>query len=497
MIPKPSALTLNRLLTAIVFIAIFAMSVRVLADSDTWWHLQSGRWIVENQAIPREDPFSHTMLGEPWIDHGWLAQAGIYLLFDAFGYAGPVLFVAVMVTLAFYFVWLQCKEGDQWLRAFVLIIAAVTSGGIWAARPQIVSFALAALVAYLLYRNKQGDDRAAWGLPLVMVLWVNVHGGFAIAFILMVAYLFGEVGNQILGIETGIGWRRIGRLLLIMGISFLIVPLNPNTFQMWAYPFQTVGIEVLQDFIAEWRSPDFHEIHFQPFIWMLLAALTVLGLSRKGADFTDLTLVALFSYMTLLAARNIALFALVTAPVIVRYGTPVIVDWKERVLKQPPEEARPDRETRPFFVALNWLLLLLVIIGALLQISGPITAKANTKAQAESLPVAAVDFLREAELSGPLFNNYNWGGYIIWELPQYPVFVDGRTDLYGDGLLREYLATLFARDGWRETLDEYDVNLVFVETAAPLANELRQEPGWEEVYSDGMASIIVRLTDEG
>jgi hypothetical protein len=328
-------------------------------------------------------------------------------------------------------------------------------------------------------------------------LWVNVHGGFAIAFILMAAYIFGEVVNQILGIETGIGWRRIGRLLLIMGISFLLVPLNPNTFQMWAYPFQTVGIGVLQDFIAEWRSPNFHEIHFQPFIWLLLAALTVFGLSKKQADFTDLTLVALFSYMTLLAARNIALFALVTAPIIVRYGTPVLVDWKERVLKRPPAEERPDQEKRPFFVVLNWLLLLVVIIGAFIQISGPVTARENEKAQAESLPVGAVEYLREANLPGPMFNNYNWGGYIIWELPQYPVFVDGRTDLYGDALLREYWAVLFANEGWQDVFEAYDFRLVFIERAAPLADALREEPGWEQVYQDDMAVIFTRLVDEG
>lgn len=495
--PSPKSLTLSRLLTAIVFIAIFTMSVRVLADSDTWWHLQSGRWIIENRAVPQTDPFSHTKLGEPWIDHGWLAQAAIYLLFDAFGYAGPALFVAVMVTLAYYFIWLQCREGDQWLRAFVLVIAAVTSAGIWAARPQIVSFALAALVTYLLYLCKRGSNRAGWILPLVVVLWVNIHGGFAIAFILLIAYLFGEVGNQILGIETGIGWRRIGRLLLLMVLSFLLVPLNPNTFQMWTYPFQTVGIGVLQDFIAEWRSPNFHELHFHPFIWMLLAALTVLGLSKKKADFTDLTLVALFSYMTLLAARNIALFALVTAPVIVRYGTPVIVDWKERVLKREPAEERPDEERRPFFLMVNWVLLVLVFLVALIRINGPVSAQANEEAQAENLPVAAVQYLKENEPPGPLFNNYNWGGYIVWELPQYPVFVDGRTDLYGDELLREYLAAIFANAGWQETLDKYDIKLVLIETAAPLARDLRLEPGWEQVYRDDMASIFVRGERDG
>jgi hypothetical protein len=249
---------------------------------------------------------------------------------------------------------------------------------------------------------------------------------------------------------------------------------------------------VLQDFIAEWRSPNFHELHFQPFIWLLLAALTVLGLSKKRADFVDLTLVALFTYMTLLAARNIALFALVTPPVIVRYGTPVIDDWKKRVLKREPEGERPTQENRPFFVIVNWVLLLLVILVALIRISGPVSVQANEVEQAKSLPVAAVNYLRENEPPGPLFNNYNWGGYIIWETPQYPVFVDGRTDLYGDELLREYLATVFANSGWRETLEKYGINLVLVESAAPLARELRQEPGWEEVYRDEMASILVR-----
>ena len=117
--------------------------------------------------------------------------------------------------------------------------------------------------------------------------------------------------------------------------------------------------------------------------------------------------------------------------------------------------------------------------------------------QAENLPVKAVNFLRENEPPGPMFNNYNWGGYIVWELPQYPVFVDGRTDLYGDELLREYLAAIFANSGWRETLDKYDVNLVFVETAAPLARELRLEPGWEEIYQDEMAAIFSRRALDG
>ncbi|NHZ72593.1 MAG: hypothetical protein GWP17_05880, partial [Aquificales bacterium] len=191
-------LTLDKLLTLIVFIAIFTMAARLPTDTDSWWHMQAGRWIVENQAIPITDSFSHTRLGAPWIDHGWLAQAVIYLFWDGLGYAGLVLLLASLVTAAFLFAWLQCREANPWLRAFIMILAAVASGIIWAVRPQMVSFLLTSVAAYILYRYKQGSRWIIWLMPLLMLLWVNIHGGFAIGFILMVAYLFGETVNWVI-----------------------------------------------------------------------------------------------------------------------------------------------------------------------------------------------------------------------------------------------------------------------------------------------------------
>ena len=372
-------LTLPRLLTALVFISIFTMAVRAPADSDTWWHLQSGRWIVEQRAIPRVDPFSHTRLGEPWIDHGWLAQIVLYLAFDWLGYAGLALLIAALVTLAFVFVWLRCQETDPppdpWLRAFVLIFAAATSGVIWAARPQMFSFAMTAAFALLLFRFRQGHTKALWALPPLMILWVNLHGGFAVGFILLVATLFGEVGNQLLRNE-GVGWKGIGQLALALLLCLLVVPINPNGTQMWSYPFRTVGIGVLQDFIAEWRSPDFHQLHLHPFIWMILAALTALGLSGRRADFTDLTLVALFTYMSLLAGRNIALFALVTAPLILRHGSIALQAWRERL--QRPLRVRSRAPAGPL-LAVNWLLLLVVLAAAGVKISQPVSIELNSR----------------------------------------------------------------------------------------------------------------------
>jgi len=493
--PTPHRLTLPRLLTAIVFIAIFTMAVRVPADSDTWWHLQSGRWIVEHHTIPKTDPFSHTRAGEPWVDHSWLAQIVLFTLYDAFSYAGLALLVAALVTMAFYFVWLQCQEGDKWLRAFTLIIAATTSGVIWVARPQMFSFAFTAVVAYLLHRYKRGDPKAIWWLPATILVWVNTHGGFAVGFILMVAYLFGEVGNRVLGIGKLGNWE-IGKLALVFLVCLLMVPINPNGAQMWGYPFRTVGMGVLQDFIAEWRSPDFHQLHLHPFIWMLLAALTAVGLSGRRADFTDLTLVALFTYMSLLAGRNIALFALVAAPVVARYGSAALAEWRIRRAgtEARPYHIRPRRATvegRPY-VVLNWVLLGLVVIAALVKISQPLSPAVNEEAKAKTLPVGAIEYLRQERPEGPIFNSYNWGGYLIWGLPEYPVFVDGRTDLYDDAFLREYLSIVFAQDGWEETLDSYGINLALIEPQSLVGRLLAERPGWKQVYRDELATIFVR-----
>ncbi|MBC8255334.1 MAG: hypothetical protein H8E35_15085, partial [Ardenticatenia bacterium] len=163
---RPYALTLPRLLTAIVFIAVFTMAVRVPADSDTWWHLASGRYIVHNLTIPLTDPFSHTRLGEPWIDHGWLAQVLFYGLYVLGSWAGLSLAVAALVTAAFAFVYAQ-SIGNPYIRAFGVVLGAITSSVIWVARPQTISLLLTALVAYILDRYKRHDGRLLPCLPLV------------------------------------------------------------------------------------------------------------------------------------------------------------------------------------------------------------------------------------------------------------------------------------------------------------------------------------------
>jgi hypothetical protein len=491
-------LTLPRLLVTILFVAIFTMAVRVPADTDTWWHVRSGQYIVENLTIPTTDPFSHTQAGQLWIDHGWLAQALWYGLYASGGWAAMGLALAVLVTLSFWFIWRQI-ESNVFIGALSMVLGAIVSSVVWAARPQMISFLLTAVVAFILdqYKRHQSDRILIW-IPIIMLFWANIHGGFAIGFIMMLAYVAGEALNNITRHQDDpvVSWSRLKYLGIAIGISLLVVVINPHTWRMWLYPFQTVGIGALRDFIQEWQSPNFHLAHAQPFIVMLVLILVAMARTGQKADWTDLTLVALWMAWALVAARNIAIFGLVTTPILARYADLAwIRQWQVWGYTRIPFSTSGSRQSRRprSAVYLNWLLLALVIIPALIKIYVPLTPKANLDAEQKNLPYTAIEFLQENRPSGPMFNSYNWGGYLIFKLwPDYPVYIDGRTDLYDDAFIRRYIKVMVADDGWQEVLDEDGINLVLIEKNSTLAKFLRQNAAWLEIYSDEMAAIFIR-----
>ena len=485
-------LDFNRLTTVIVFIAIFTMALRYPADHDTWWHLRAGQAMVETSQVLTSDIFSHTQAGQRWINHGWLAQLFWYGLFALGRWPAVALGLASLITLAFWLVWRQ-GEGNLYLKAFALVLGAISSSFIWAARPQMISFLLTALAAWLLYRFKrQGGKLLPW-LPLLVLVWVNVHGGFAIAFILMGCYALGEVFNHLttktIGQAEVVSWPAWRQLLLTMFICLVVVGLNPQTWRMWLYPFQTVGIGVLRDFIAEWQSPNFHQPIVQPFLLLLLLLLAAIARSGHKVDWTDLALLGVWTTLSLLAVRNIPIFALVCTPIFIRYANFAL---EEQFGPLTIGQAR--RLPRPFYLA-NWLLLGLVIAGSLGRMAVTLSPTALRKAEEETFPYQAVRFIQETHPPGPLFNSYNFGGYLIFKLwPDYPVFVDGRTDLYDDEFLRLYLATNMALGNWQAHLDQYGIQLVVIERNSPLELALRQDSRWEQVFADDQAVIFKRKT---
>jgi len=483
----------RHLAVAILFVALFAMAVRTPVDSDTWWHLQAGRVTLEQGRILQSDLFSHTKYGSPWVNHSWLSQIVLYELFDRFSYAGLGLWLGAVVAVAFAFVYPQ-MEGSPFARAFILILAAATSAVIWVARPQLLSFLLTAIVAYLLYLFKWKSVNRLWLLPPLFVLWVNLHAGYALGFMLLAAFLAGEVLNHLLALvapsdDPVVSWRGIGWVTGVALLSALLLVINPHTTRMWTYYLDTVSIGALQDFIQEWQSPNFHHLYVQPFIWLLLATLAAMGLSGRRADGTDLAMVGIFAYAALLAGRNFGPFALVAAPVLSRHVAAALQRWGLSSRQRPPLNVR----ARAILGAVNAWLLLLVLALAVVKVWAPISATFNEQEQRKALPVEAVNWLEENAPPGRMFNHYNWGGYLIWRLwPDFRVFVDGRTDLYQEQVLSDYVEIQRAGPQALSLMDRYDISFVLTPSGDALSSLLRCQPSWFVAYEGEMATVWVR-----
>jgi hypothetical protein len=278
-------------------------------------------------------------------------------------------------------------------------------------------------------------------------------------------------------------WNQIGKLLVISVIAYIALVINPNTVQMWTYSFRTLGIGVLQQSIQEWSSPNFHGRETWPFVFMLLGTLAAVGLGKKRMESTDLLWVSGFTFLTLYAARNISAFAVVTTPVLSRHLDGLLKDYGLRI--------GPSRPARGIGLVINWALLIIVILGAGLKIVATLNPKVVAEAQVQYLPVKAAAYLNRAKPTGPMFNSYNWGGYLMFAAPEYPVFVDGRTDLYDDALLTQWLETARA-ENWQQTFDQWKIRLVVIERDSPLAEALRHERNWKETNPDKGTAIFER-----
>jgi len=487
-------LTPRRLATAILFVGLFAMATRVAVDSDTFWHLRAGTWMLDNRRLLNFDAFSHTRLNQPWANHSWLSEIPMAVLYRAFGWGGLNAATAIIVWLAFLFVYLS-GEGGSYLRAFVVVLAAAVSGVYWAARPHIVSLLLTAVFNHILILYRYRGINRLWILPPLMIVWVNLHGGFAIGFVLLaitfVGYAFAFAVGGFRSGDASRGMLWVGGMGLACAAA---VAVNPYGIQMLWYPFRTVSIGALQNYIQEWQSPNFHAREAQAFIVMWLITFGAAGLGRRRLDTTDFLLFAVFSVLALLAGRNIAAFAVVCAPVLMRHADSVIAELGER---WPQMKLRDSASPTSVMQTLNWALLILVAAASAVKIAMPLNPDTTKSAIALTAPMGAAEYLKTHPPPGAMFNSYNFGGYLVWALyPDVPVFVDGRTDLYDDDFLNEYLNAYTAGPDWEKTLEKYNIGVVLVEAKAPIARALLAKPDWAVRYRDALSVVIVKMMSD-
>jgi hypothetical protein len=478
----------RRLMAALLMIALFAMAVRETLDPDMWWHLRTGE-VIWSQGLPRYDLFSYTVPGTPWVTHEWLSEAIMWQVYQWTGFDGLMILFAALAVLAFGLVYLRC-DGRPYLAAFVVLLGALTSVLFVGVRPQVFNMVMTAVFVFLVegYKDGKGTKYTLLLLPALTLVWANLHSGYLLGIVLLVVYCLGEAAQLRLGRRDrrGLGWPQIKWLSLMTITSVFAALVNPNGFRLWVYPLETLGSPAMQQNIREWQSPDFHS----PYFWFfgLMIALGVLAwiMGRERPALTDVLLFGGTAAAGLISARHIPLFSIVAAPIIARYLLRATKGTKAYDFFTKPGTAK---KTPRLALVVNMLILGLGLLLALLWTWQRVTN--NPKAIASNYPQEALAFLEQLGLSQERgFNNYIWGGYLIWN--GFPVFVDGRADVYGDDFLFTYLQTAEVQDGWQEPLDDFDVRYVLMEQGSSLSNLLAVSDEWQETYSDEVARVFVR-----
>jgi len=484
----------------VLLLLILIIALRTPLDSDMWWHLRAGEETWRSGNVYKVDSLSYTREGEAWINHSWLAQVVMIGLYWFGSFKALSLWVGLSAVISMFFVYLQ-TIGKPIFRMGLILLTSFVCSVVWSPRPQILSLLFFGLVGLILFRYKWlGKEQLYWLLP-IFIVWSNMHGGYILGIILIGTFIVGELINQVLGIqsETTLSVKQIRKLLMICVASFGVAAINPNGIEMWKIPFQTVGVESLQNLIQEWASPDFHQPIQQLMLILLFGTFATVGLSKKTLDGVDLVGFSIFGILALTARRNFGPFAMVAAPIISRHMVDVAESWKLFAQKKWNLFQKLNDYQKVSEEKINKSLQLIVnltVILAMVFIAGYKFISVNDKefidtVEEQTYPVGAVEWLREELPEGRLFSTYNWGGYLTWTLREYQVFVDGRTDLFGDEIISEWDKVMSANNGWQEILENRKISTILIDQDLSLVSDLRAAQ-WIEVYRDDTSVIFVK-----
>lgn len=460
----------RRLIVPLTMLAgIFIFCFMRQTDYDWWWHLRVGQDIWQNGAIPTVDTYSFTRAGQPFVVHEWLFELLTYLGYRAFTYRGLVVLMAVVVcaTYTLHYLLLRALGTGRVLAGALVTWTLVLSFMGITMRPHLFSALFLSLELWCLYLYRGGQRRAIWLLPPLTLLWVNLHGAWIMGLGTLVLFIIGEWLNARARGEIAVLRPALGAL----GASLVAAMINPAGPLLLLYPLGFVGGEsATMRYIQEWQPPNFRDAMGLSF-GLSVMLLAVLGLRRPRFDYTLALWALAFTYLGFSAMRHIPLYALVVIPIIAQQ---LPTRWRG------PEW--PYREN-PLTAVVNWLLLG-VVVGTMAGIVfGNRLAQLHREPNLTNYPVKSLEYLRDHP-GGNLLNEDGWGGYLITNLPERPVFIDTRVDFYGRDFLEEYITVTKIRPGWRDVLQRYDISLILLSPDSQLITVLRDDPAWRVVIDE-------------
>ncbi|WP_166302040.1 hypothetical protein [Bradyrhizobium sp. 2S1] len=454
-----------------VYALLLIVGDRLLADSDTYWQIAVGRWILDHRALPSVDIYSFTKAGQPWMSSSWLAQVLFAKAYDLAGWTGPAALTAACGAATFALLTAILSRAVPAIYAsLVALTALVLTCGHLLARPHVLVLPIMMVWANgLMVASERREAPSFWLLPLI-ALWANLHGGFLFGLVLLGAFALDAMWNAAPAqrLPLALCWTAFGIGALAACCA------TPYGWGSLLASLKILSLGELLHLIAEWMPANFSHIDaFELSILGLIGGALYCGVRLP---LPRIALVLGLLHMALSHVRNLELFALLLPLAALM---PVATQFDLRAASIVRLKAAP---TTIFIVALcasTWF----------------VAARGNIAPPPIHSPAAAVDALK-AHNARRVLNDLQFGGYLIWR--QVPVFVDGRAELYGETFEMAYYRALQLKDvdGFFDLLKTYDIDAVMLDPATPASRFLDHIDGWQRLYADDCVVIHVRTGGE-
>lgn len=477
----------------------------LLGDGDTGWHIRTGEWILNHHQVPHTDMFSFSRPGAPWFAWEWLWDVIFAVFFRGGGLAAVVLASTLVLCLTcvatFRLIRRKCDNG-----LVAIAVTLLATGGCavhWLARPHLFSILFFALTLHITDRANEGRTKLlAWLVPLTLV-WTNLHGGFFVTFLVLACYIGGDLLNAVIErdpVQRRMYLRSTLPWLKTFAACFAVTFVNPYGWQLHWHVITYLADPYLLRHIAEFQSANFHSpatIYFEPLMMMTLAA-AFWAIRRR--QFADAFLGLGWMHMALIVQRNLPLYSIACAPLIAAGITALIREASWSPLTERISRAaswfkaasagvdQTDRIGRVHLVSAAAFGLVALLLFA----PAPLNERFNSSFDPKVFPVGAIPALTSPE-THRIWAQDQWGDYLIYRLyPSTHVYIDGRSDFYGDKFGEEYLKTLDVQVGWEKAFDRYGIDTVVVAPTLALSSALKVSRDWRVVFDDHNSVVFRR-----
>jgi hypothetical protein len=453
--------------------ALFCVRAAAVADPDIWWHLRTGEWILTHAGVPHADLFSSTAAGQPWQAYSWLFDLLVYKLFSHFGLTGILAYSAGLVlaiTAALHR--LARRLTPNFALAVILTFAAgLALAHLFTPRPWLFTILFFVVeLDLLMHARRTGERGGLLWLPLLFALWANLH----IQFVEGLALLVLALGESLFDDGEARAPAKLSRGFLagLLAACLVATCANPYGWNLYKVAYDLNAQTGVLDKISELQAIPFRSP--VDFIVLGLALAAAAALARAPRFRLFETMLLLFAaYVSFKSQRDVWVMA-ATATALLAQGLGGGGRTAARAYGVAPALAGAGA---------------LIAIAASFHFN-PVDNATLAANLAKAMPVRAVEDVQRHGYQGPLYNDFTWGGYLIWSLRQ-PVSLDGRAALHGDQRIDRSVATIGGAPDWASDPLLARSGIVLLPVKAPLAQLLRLDRRFKLVFADDVADVFI------